>query len=165
VAAPTGCSTCGSRAKHCAVCHHPDRADIDAQLAAGVDLRGVSRTFSLSEDALFRHRAKRHVVQQLVAHQRVRDELAQLDLLARIQHQDDLHREVMKAARETGDVRDQVAAVGIYVQTTKVIGQFKVAAQQHEDLAAFKRTIIQTLQGRHDEALWALGEVLDPSGA
>jgi hypothetical protein len=25
----------------------------------------------------------------------------------------------------------------------------------------FKRTIIQTLQGRYDEALWALGQVLD----
>jgi hypothetical protein len=145
--------------RSCTVCRHGQRADVDAALIAGQPLRNIAERFGLSPQALLRHR--QHVPAQAQQHQRVRDELAQLDLLERIRHQDELHREVLEAARATGDVKDLVAAVGIYVQTTRTIGQFKVAAQQHEDVAGFKRTVIQTLQERFPEALWALGEVLD----
>lgn len=41
----------------CSVCQHPDRRDIDAQLAeGGRSNRALSQTFVLSEDAIGRHR-------------------------------------------------------------------------------------------------------------
>lgn len=44
-------------ARKCTVCAHPERDAIDRTLIAGAKLRGIARTFALSEDALFRHKA------------------------------------------------------------------------------------------------------------
>ncbi len=47
--------------RRCQVCSHPDVRDIDALLAeGGRSIRGISRTYALSEDSLQRHR-KRHL--------------------------------------------------------------------------------------------------------
>ena len=141
------------------MCQHSQVAAINAAIAAGRSTRDIARQFGVTKDAVFRH--AQHVPTTAVQHQRVRDEVAQLDLLARIRHQDELHNEVMNAARASGEVRDLVAAAGMYVQTTRVIAQFKIAAAQHNNRAAVMRTIVQTLRERYPEALWALSEALD----
>lgn len=47
--------------RRCGVCSHPDVADINAQIIeGGRSIRGISRIYALSEDALQRHR-KNHL--------------------------------------------------------------------------------------------------------
>lgn len=68
----------------CTVCCHPDIADLNAQLAeGGKSLRGIARTYALSEDALQRHR-KRHLPQAVVQAAEAKGAVHGADLLSRI---------------------------------------------------------------------------------
>lgn len=48
----------------CSICIHPQRAEIDKALIAGLVLRDVAQRFTTSRDALFRHK-RDHLVQQI----------------------------------------------------------------------------------------------------
>jgi hypothetical protein len=43
-------------ARKCSICQNHDRSKIDKLLASGSPIRGISRTFRVSEDALGRHK-------------------------------------------------------------------------------------------------------------
>lgn len=53
-------------ARSCTVCEHPERARIELGLARKASMRAMGRSFSLSKDALYRHR-KEHMPAQLQA--------------------------------------------------------------------------------------------------
>jgi hypothetical protein len=70
--------------RKCAACTHPDAADIDAILAeGGRSLRGLARTYALSEDSLSRHR-KNHVPKAVAQAAEVKAGEKGRDLLDRI---------------------------------------------------------------------------------
>jgi len=48
----------------CTLCSHKDRLKIDSALVSRASIRGISRNFAVSEDALCRHKA--HVGQAIV---------------------------------------------------------------------------------------------------
>jgi hypothetical protein len=41
----------------CSICRHPQRQEIEADLQAGLPYRDVARRYSISKDAVSRHRA------------------------------------------------------------------------------------------------------------
>lgn len=41
----------------CTICRHPERRDIDADLKAGMPYRAIAQRYSISKDAVSRHRA------------------------------------------------------------------------------------------------------------
>ena len=43
--------------RNCTVCLHPQRQEIEADLQAGLSYRDVARRYSISKDAVSRHRA------------------------------------------------------------------------------------------------------------
>jgi hypothetical protein len=43
-------------ARHCTVCHHPERSAIDAALRSGESLRTIGRAFHVTHRALGRHK-------------------------------------------------------------------------------------------------------------
>ena len=54
----------------CTICRHPERADIEADLRAGIPYRDIARRHNVSKDALPRHRAhhmSRHTATGLAA--------------------------------------------------------------------------------------------------
>ena len=46
-----------SMPRTCTICRHPQRQEIEADLQAGLPYRDVARRYSISKDAVFRHRA------------------------------------------------------------------------------------------------------------
>ena len=55
-----------SRPTRCTVCRHRERSQVDLALARGVSVLALSKRFSLSNDAMYRH-AKAHLPAQLRA--------------------------------------------------------------------------------------------------
>jgi hypothetical protein len=66
-------------ARRCTVCGHPEREAIDHALVAGEELRGIARTFALSEDAVTRHK-NTHLPTHLAKAEEAK-EVAQADTL------------------------------------------------------------------------------------
>jgi len=97
-------------ARVCTVCVHDARAAIDAALVARGPLRGMARTFAVSEDALYRHKRD-----HLPAH------LAKAEDAAEVAQADDLLREVrmlrgkayslLMKAEAAGDIRTALAGI------------------------------------------------------
>jgi transposase-like protein len=105
--------------RRCTVCAHPERAAIDDALVAGGSLRGIARTFALSEDALFRHRSE-HIPARL-AHAQEAKEATQADsLLDRLL---DLSKETAAILKEvrTGEEPDNELALKAIARAEKQI--------------------------------------------
>lgn len=66
-------------ARKCSVCGHPDRDMINKSVVDGAELRGIARTYGLSEDAVTRHKAS-HLPAYLVQ-AKAAVEVAQADSL------------------------------------------------------------------------------------
>lgn len=65
--------------RHCSVCTHPNRADIDRALVNGSAYRDVAGRFGLSKSAVARHQAE-HLPAALVQGAAARDEVRALDV-------------------------------------------------------------------------------------
>lgn len=67
----------------CSICTNKKRSEIDKLLLNGDSLRGVARSFRVSEDALNRHKQK-HISKALVSAQQAREVLRADDLLGQV---------------------------------------------------------------------------------
>ena len=54
-----GCSRLDRMPRNCTVCRHAHRREIEADLQAGLSYRDVTRRYSISKDAVSRHRGSR----------------------------------------------------------------------------------------------------------
>ncbi len=89
-------------ARTCTVCTHAERHEMDELIVAGREsLRGIARRFSLSKDAVIRHRAK-HLPRALVEAQEAR----------RVANADDLLTELESLYRRASGWLDQAEAQG-----------------------------------------------------
>ncbi len=106
----------------CTICVHPERQAIDAALLAGTPIRGIARTFRVSEDALSRH--KEHVAPALAKAHEAAEVAKADDLLARVQG---LVREadaILREARGEGEGRDPHLALKAIDRLTKLTELF-----------------------------------------
>ena len=93
----------------CTVCAHKDREKIDCALAAREVIRGISRDFAVSEDALFRHKA--HVGQAIQRASERREERHGDNLLAEIGRVQGKLWAVLAKMEAEGDNRGAIVAL------------------------------------------------------
>ena len=93
----------------CTVCSHKDREKIDGELVSGGSIRGISRSFRVSEDALSRHKA--HVGAAIVRASERRDERHGDNLLAQIGRVQERLWAVLGKMETEGDHRGSVVAL------------------------------------------------------
>jgi len=154
----------------CTVCAHPQRPEIDKALIAGGSFRGVSRTFSVSEDALFRHRQE-HVAVTLAQAQQQEDVRNAIDVYAQLRAINAATLSVLKEAREARDGDLALKAIDrvqkqIELQA-KLIGELDERPQVNVTITTEWieiRAVIVTALEDHPSARLAVVEALEARG-
>ena len=95
----------------CSVCHHPDRAAIDAALVAGEPYRSIAQRFAASSDAVLRHKLAGHLPAALVKAQDAQEVTQADDLLAQLRALRSKSYGLLLAAERAGDIRTALAGV------------------------------------------------------
>src|SRR5690349_20704181 len=95
--------------RRCTVCGHDHVAAIDRALIAGRPIRGIARTFGVSEDALGRHRT--HLPKALVKAHDVAETLRADELLAEATALQTKAWQLLHVAEAHGDTRTALMAV------------------------------------------------------
>jgi hypothetical protein len=93
----------------CTVCTHNDREKIDRALAGGEVIRGISRNFRVSEDALSRHKA--HVSQAIVKASERREERLGDSLFEEMRRMNRKAWELLGKAESEGDYRGAIVGL------------------------------------------------------
>lgn len=90
--------------RKCSICGHPKRKDIDKALAEpGSSIRGVSRKYKLSEDALKRHLDNGHIADKLIKAQQVNEIIEADDFLSHLQKRRTRFNEMADEAKKEFD--------------------------------------------------------------
>lgn len=97
-------------ARTCTVCHHSERAAIDAALVANTPYRTIADRFSVSKTALIRHRAE-HIPAAVAQAQGARQEAQADNLLAQVRGLQAKAVGILFRAEEKGDLRTALAAI------------------------------------------------------
>ena len=103
--------------RRCTICDHPDRNAIDAALVTNGPLRGIARTFALSEDALFRHRSD-HLPSHLAKAKEAEETTHADSLLGQLLS---LNRETFAILKEARDGEDNELALKAIARAEKQI--------------------------------------------
>lgn len=93
----------------CTICSHGERKRIDGALVEGMALRGIARTFRVSEDALARHRD--HIPGEMVKAKDAADVAAADNLLAQLQALRNKAMALLLKAEAAGDYRTVLTGV------------------------------------------------------
>ncbi len=94
----------------CTICAHDQRPAIDGALVGGEALRGIARTFRVSDDALARHKAD-HLPTALVKAQEAEDVGHAIDIVKQLKLINQATLSVLKEARDRGNHDTQLKAV------------------------------------------------------
>jgi hypothetical protein len=145
----------------CLACRHSDRAKIDRALVAGEPLRSIAKHASISDTALFRHRA--HIETALAQAKTTADAEDTYGLARKLTELSARARRLADAAEEGGDLRTALAGVRelsrILEIEARVAGQIREGPQINIGVAAFK------LEGRSEDVITSLiQEKLDGPG-
>jgi hypothetical protein len=93
--------------RHCTVCDHPERGEIDRLLVGGEPYRSIAKQFSLSESAVYRH--KSHLSGTLIKAKEA-EQVTQADnLLDQIR---DLQKKALSILSKAEAAKDYRAATG-----------------------------------------------------
>src|SRR3954454_1760829 len=95
--------------RRCTVCTHEQVAAIDRAVIAGRPMRGIARTFGVSDDALGRHRD--HLSRTLVKAHDLSETLRADELLAEATALQTKAWQLLQMAETQGDTRTALAAV------------------------------------------------------
>ena len=121
--------------RRCTVCQHPRRKEIDKAILTGNEtLWEMAKRFSLSKQALHRHKANGHT-SQLVAKALDAKDVAMADsLLVQIKHLVEEAKSILEMAKENGDLRIACMAIGqmraVLETLAKVSGELKDQSHQ-----------------------------------
>ncbi|HEV2491586.1 MAG TPA: hypothetical protein VG204_00785 [Terriglobia bacterium] len=128
----------------CTVCSNEDRKRIDRELVSGVSIRGISRTFRVSEDALSRHKA--HVGQAIQRAGERREERYEDGLLGKIERVQDKLWAVLARMESEGDHRGSIVALREIRESLETIDRMTTREAGGEgDLAAILRRTTECL--------------------
>ncbi len=154
----------------CTACSHPQREAIDTAIVAGETLRGIARTYRVSEDALTRHKAG-HIAPAIVKAQDVESVAQADDLLRQLRGLHAKAVSLLLAAERAGDLRTALAGVrearGCLEVLLEVEGELDRRAQVNVLVAnpewlAVRSAIMDALRGHpaaRQDVLAALGRV------
>lgn len=96
--------------RKCSICTHPDRDAIDLALVGGEPLRGISRTYSVSEDSLTRHNAS-HLPAALIQSRDAAEVTRADSLLANLQQLQQRTLAILSKAEKSGELRTALTAI------------------------------------------------------
>lgn len=96
--------------KKCSICVHKKRKDIESAILEGKPLRLVASRFSVSEDALSRHKLK-HILAALAKAQEVREVAMGGALVEQLRSLQEKALELLYRAEAAGDYRTALAGV------------------------------------------------------
>lgn len=106
-------------ARVCTVCTHPDRDEIDAELVQGTPYRDIARQYSVSKDAVARH--KEHVRQTIARVCDVQDLELGAGLVEKLQRLELDARRIATEAEKSGDLK---TALGGIRELTRIVELF-----------------------------------------
>ncbi len=97
--------------RKCTVCEHPKRSDIDTALADSANrLRGIARTYHLSEDAVFRHKTA-HLPSTLSKAHEAEEVSRADDLLRQVKALQGKTLSLLLKAEAAGELRTALAGI------------------------------------------------------
>ena len=117
--------------RRCTVCQHGELATINAALVTGTALAALSRTYSLSADALARHRDK-HLPEAMLQATALGMAANADDLIARVAGLEADARRLGVAAEDAGDLRGALAAVRELTRMVELLGRLLVLKAEGE---------------------------------
>ncbi len=136
----------------CLACSSPNRKAIDAALASGEALRSIAKRVSISDTALFRHKA--HVAGAIVKASERREESIGESILARLEKLYQRGERILDDAERSGDGRLALQAIR---ETREVLaGVFALAnkaAASGNGLAQFTSDDLKAELSRRGEQL------------
>ncbi len=95
--------------RKCTICTHPQRAEIDRELAEGRSIRDIARRYSVSRPSLHRHRTHvQDAVQRAVEAKAVQVGVSVLDRIRELNRE---ARSLLEEARSTGRYAAAVQAI------------------------------------------------------
>ncbi|NOT62394.1 MAG: hypothetical protein HOP19_19480 [Acidobacteria bacterium] len=115
--------------RQCTICIHPNRHEVDQQLVEGIAFPAIAAKYSVSIDALGRHKAN-HVPMQLTKAQEAETVTRADDLLSHITQLDVDAKGVFEQAKRKGDLR--VALVAIRERTRVMELQARIMGELDE---------------------------------
>jgi DNA-binding MarR family transcriptional regulator len=147
----------------CVVCHHADRAAIEADLSNGeTSIRGIARHWEISPESMRRH-VRAHLDPEIRDASLGVAGLEGMSLIWRLMDLADAAREVRLHAEEKGDDKLALLAVRSEQQVlADLAGRFGVTSFSSEDLTGLidESTAMARVQGQLSRTMPALGEAL-----
>lgn len=149
----------------CSICTHPIRMEIEAKLVAGTSLRDVARQFSVSRDAVYRHKhnclktAIQTVQAERKEHVQAEIEQSGWNALSEMQWMHGQVRLIYKEARAEGDYRTSLQALGEARQQTKLFSELlqgveeTTQEQREREWLNLREIIFQALEPYPDARL------------
>lgn len=156
-------------ARPCAICSHPERAQIDAALVAGEAFRNIAKRWGMSAAAAFRHRVE-HIVEQVAKAAKAteaEDVRRALDIVQQLRAINGASLNVLQDARQSGKGELALKAVDrvqrqIELQA-KLLGELDdrpvVNIWTTVEWQTIERTLVEAL-GPHPQARLAVVERL-----
>jgi len=108
----------------CTICSHPQRAEIDAAAIAGASYRTIAHQFTVSRDALMRHKAD-HLLAELVKAKQAEDVSRATDLLAMATTRDKLALALLSRAERAGDLKTAVSALRVSLVSLELLARLR----------------------------------------
>jgi hypothetical protein len=108
----------------CTICSHPQRADIDAAAIAGASYRTIAHQFTVSRDALMRHKAD-HLLAELVKAKQAEDVSRATDLLTMATNRDKIALALLSRAERAGDLKTAVQALRVSLVSLELLARLR----------------------------------------
>lgn len=158
--------------RKCTICTHPQRAEIDRELAEGRSIRDIARRYSVSRPSLHRHRTHvQDAVQRAVEAKAVQVGASVLDRIRELNRE---ARSLLEEARSKGRYAAAVQAIGAATRLleleAKLLGELderpsvQVALVASPEWARLRAVVLEAL-APYPEARAALVERLEAEGA
>jgi hypothetical protein len=152
--------------RHCSICDHPRRGEIDKALVAGVPYRAITGQKNITRSALLRHK-KHHLPRSLIRARQAKETASANNLLADVCNLKRRAERIFRKAEKSGDDRIALAALrearGTVELLAKLAGELQdgptinvLGSPQYQIL---QQTIITTL-APYPEARVAVAQAL-----
>ncbi|GAA6745311.1 hypothetical protein Thermus71318_08120 [Thermus brockianus] len=158
--------------RKCTICTHPQREEIDRELAEGRSIRDIARRYSVSRPSLHRHRTHvQDAIQQAIEAKVVSVGASVLDRIRELNRE---ARSLLEEARSKGRYAAAVQAIGAATRLleleAKLLGELderpsvQVALVASPEWARLRAVVLEAL-APYPEARAALVERLEAEGA
>lgn len=145
--------------RHCKICTHPARDEIDALLLEGESTRTLAKRFERSHSAMYRH-ATLHLANRIRVALEARETSQSAKLIAQVRELQRKAQQLLHLAESDGDFRTALAGVRELARlielVAKLTGELKppqvnVLAVQQLDPATLKRMATTFLSRKEGE--------------